>query len=148
MHLQVNLSLRNALAQSWAANCGRASCLGFQRSLRCASEVSILEQRSSELPVEACARLVPAVVKLREQSQTLAATLAQRLAVEGGRLAPVELAAAAQGLAALRALPKGLALVAEKVLRRQIHLCTPRAVVHFAAALSEGRGTWRPSGTS
>ncbi|CAJ1369221.1 unnamed protein product [Effrenium voratum] len=102
--------------------------------------VSMLELQSQELPPEACALLAPAALKLRAQS--LGFGLAKRLsasqALEG--LGSEALARAAQSLAALRCATPRLMELTEKTMQQQIHLCTPRAVVNFAAALSEGRG--------
>ncbi|CAL1163237.1 unnamed protein product, partial [Cladocopium goreaui] len=105
------------------------------------SLVSMLELQSQDLPPEACAQLAPALVKLRSQSETLAQGLAKRLsACDLTELSPEDVAKAAQSLVALRQAPNKLMEATEQVLRHQIHLCTPRAIVHFAGSLSEGRG--------
>ncbi|CAK9019106.1 unnamed protein product [Durusdinium trenchii] len=104
------------------------------------SLVSTLELQSQELSPDACAHLAPALVKLRDQSAELAKGVAKRLGTGVSAVPPELLATAAKSLAALRQAPLQLMEATEQAMRRQIHLCTPRAVVYFASALSEGRG--------
>eukprot|EP00435_Cladocopium_sp_Y103_P003314 s1659_g1.t1 len=118
-------------------SCRRSSCPGICRQFDEAGRVSM----QTDLPPEACAQLAPALVKLRSQSETLAQGLAKRLsACDLTELSPEDVAKAAQSLVALRQAPNKLMEATEQVLRHQIHLCTPRAIVHFAGSLSEGRG--------
>ena len=103
--------------------------------------VSTLELRCQELPPKSAATLVPALVKLRTSGGMQLAKGVAQCIVEGaeGEGLPVnDIAAAAAGLAALRTFPPKLLEMADRAVHHQVHLCTPRAVVQLAAALSEG----------
>ncbi|CAE8690401.1 unnamed protein product, partial [Polarella glacialis] len=102
--------------------------------------VAMLELRAQELEPVTAALLVPALVKLRSSGGAQLAGAISKRVTEGARnLKAVDVAAAAHGLAALRVTSPRLLEQTEKVLQQQVHLCTPRSVVQFAAALSEGR---------
>lgn len=126
---QLSLALR-CLAQSsllYGTKCGKDLA---------ATVLDLLRHHAQELMPGTAAALVPALAQLRLTDGPLN-TLGKTLAQGADAVHVQDLAAATAGLVTLRTIQPSLLRRAQGLLEREVHLCTPRAVVQFSMALSE-----------
>lgn len=130
------LTLEQAAVQLQSL-CSSPTLLGSKAGAKLkTSLVEQLESGSKEIKPRVAAALVAPLVRLRAAgSLQLADALATQVTEGADELQVSELAAAASGFVALRVISQRLLERTEKSLQQNIHLCTPRAVVQFCAAL-------------